>query len=97
MPLKSKTAHLWRFSVTWNNKTYLGLVFFPILNQILVFLGRFSCKPAVYNFMKIRAVGSCADTCGRTDLKKVMGGFRDDANAPKKNEVVYKERNFVNV
>jgi hypothetical protein len=53
------------------------------LQQNLEFLGRFpqkspSYQPACKSFQWRRA-----DTCGQTDMTKITGEFRDNANAPK--------------
>jgi len=51
----SKTALLWQFNVTSNNKTYLGLhvkflTFLPTFNQTWIFLTDFHKSPPVLNF-----------------------------------------------
>ena len=50
--------------------------------RIGIFLYRFSRKSPVSHFTKIRLEGAALITCGQTDMTKLMGAFREYANAP---------------
>ena len=52
--------------------------------QILNFLGRFSKNTKVSNLMKIRPVrAELFHVVGQTHMTKLVGAFRNSANAPK--------------
>jgi hypothetical protein len=92
MPLQSKRALLWRFSVADNNKTSVGLhVKCPIL------LSKFGLWEQVFvevlsiKFRGNYSSGSRTDAYGqtdrRTDMTKVMSAFSDYVNALKNKEL----------
>jgi hypothetical protein len=78
-----------QFIVADDNKTCLGFgVMCPICAQSdfshnLNFLNRFSYKSPNLKFHVNPSSGSRANTCGQTDMTKVIGVFRDYANALK--------------
>jgi len=68
----SKTALLWGFSITSNNKMYLGLhvkclKFLPTFDQTWIFLTDFHKSSTVSNFMELYPVGTMLIHVEQTD------------------------------
>jgi hypothetical protein len=64
--------------------------FCPILTIFGVY-GLIFVKVPSTQFRGNRSIGYRADTCRRTDMTKLMGAFRDYANASKINYVPHRE------
>ena len=99
MPVHSKKTLLWRFNVAGNSNTYLGLhVKSPNVTKFGVsWHGLFNIPQ--YEISRKSSSGSCADTCGetdgRTDITKLIGAFRNRAEAPKNKHLNYYPLYFV--
>jgi hypothetical protein len=79
---------LWRVYMAGNNTTYFGLhvmcpVFLSNFNQIWIFSTDFLKSPRI-RFNGNLSSESRSDTYLQTDVTKLIGAFRDYANAPSK-------------
>ena len=91
----SQKALLWRFTIAGNNKKYLGLdVKCPILTKF-GFSRQIFKKVSETKSDGNPSSGSCADTCGRTDMAKLTDAFRDYANAERPSIPYFRTQEFV--
>jgi hypothetical protein len=62
--------------------------FYPIVNKIGL-CGKIVMEEATTKFHRNPSSVSPADSCGRTDMTKVIGALREYANAPRKGMVTF--------